>query len=210
MKPKLFDLPHIDDQQREFPFSSFTTVTGTSCSTIHECEWSQRRGKAVYLHMTLSKHCHRVHLSKVKLKVCFSVLQQHDGAMDRSVCVLEGLVIWASVNTLLCPHPQHAYVGGGVFVPPPTHADLLLEASLQWPSSHMRCVWVYKCIKHWCDCVSLWWSLVPSSFYYGSLTKGSLVLFFCFCFCFFPPPPLLSTLNLLTSVECMAVHSKFL
>lgn len=84
--------------------------------------------------MTLSKHCHRVHLSKVRLKVCFSVLQQHAGVMDRSVCGrgwLCGLQL-----TLLCPHPQYAYVGVLFFS---THADLLLEASLQWPSSHMRC-----------------------------------------------------------------------
>lgn len=85
--------------------------------------------------MTLSKHCHRVHLSKVRLKVCFSVLQQHDGVMDRSVCVWEGLVMWASVNVAVSPPPV-CICWGFVFS---THADLLLEASLQWPSSHMRC-----------------------------------------------------------------------
>lgn len=123
------------------------------------------------------------------------------------ICVWEGLVMWASVNVAVSPPPV-CICWGFVFS---THADLLLEASLQWPSSHMRCecinassissISVTECLfgGAWCQAVFI-----------TGLSQRDHSCFFFFFLLLPLSPPLLSTLNLLMSVECMAVHSKFL
>lgn len=159
--------------------------------------------------MTSSRHCHRVHQNKAERVLCLSVLQRALWLV--AVCVWEGWVTWWTGHQLTHTHTlitrmipccaffffsssQEALLVCICCISLHSRWPALSEASLQRPSNHMTWVCTRECIEHWCVCAtacvcaraSLLVETGAKQFYYGSLTKGSLVLLFEFPL-FFPP-----------------------